>query len=180
MKTTRILLIVIALAFASAIASGQNTPAPATTPQAPTANSGDVIWYGKAPPGWGGAVTDMKQLAPGVGWAQRGGRLYRTTDNGTNWKDITPPIQGSAATFFLDTNRGWATSDERISPSSDELQFDIASTTDTGAAWSVTHATLSLKDYDLSRDAVSYYEASAIVFADPFHGWMNIRGVVKL
>jgi hypothetical protein len=43
----------------------------------------------------GGAVTDMKLIAPNIGWAERGGRLYWTKDNGVNWKDITPRGDGT-------------------------------------------------------------------------------------
>ena len=135
-----------------------------------------MLWYGKAPPGWGGGVSSMKLLAPGVGWAERGGRLYWTADNGTNWKDITPPIQGTADVFFLDTHRGWATPRTRhSSPSSDELQFDVASTTDAGATWSVIHPTLSLKDQEMSHSDVSDYQSGPIAFADAVHGWMSIQ-----
>jgi hypothetical protein len=79
----------------------------------PQAQGGDVLWYGKAPPGWGGVVGSMKLLAPGVGWVERGGRFYWTTDNGANWKDITPPASSDldehiSDFYFLDSQRGWA------------------------------------------------------------------------
>jgi hypothetical protein len=117
----------------------------------------------------------MKLLAPGVGWAEREQRLYWTTDNGANWTDITPPIEGIADIFFLDTQRGWATIKRDGPPSSDEIQIDLASTADAGATWSVRHVTLSLKDYQISSDDVSDYKGGPIAFVDPLHGWMGVE-----
>src|SRR5271156_6544649 len=139
------------------------------------AQPGEVLWYGKAPPGLDEGVGPMKLVAPGVGWAQRGRRLYWTSDNCTSWKDITPPID-IGAVFFLDTQKGWAAADNGgRSPSSDDLPLEVASTTDAGANWSVTHVSLSLKDYDLSHNDVSHYETELISFADTSHGWMDVR-----
>lgn len=173
MRMTRSLLVVALLLLLPPAARTQDPATPAAA--ASQAQQGDVLWYGKAPPGWGGVVTDMKLIAPNVGWAERGGRLYWTKDNGATWKDITPPIQDIGPIFFLDIRRGWATVGNRAFPSSDEPQFDVASTANAGATWSVTHATLSLKDYEISHDAVSYDQGSRIVFADPLHGWMNVQ-----
>jgi photosystem II stability/assembly factor-like uncharacterized protein len=139
------------------------------------AQPGEVLWYGKAPPGLDEGVGPMKLVAPGVGWAQRGRRLYWTSDNCTSWKDITPPID-IGAVFFLDTQKGWAAADNGgRSPSSDDLPLEVASTTDAGANWSVTHVSLSLKDYDLPHNDVSHYETEPISFADTSHGWMDVR-----
>jgi hypothetical protein len=182
MTTIRMALIAILLAFAIATASAQNSPTGSPTPPAPgKAQGADVLWYGKAPPGWGGVVTAMKQLAPGVGWALRGGRLYWTTDNGANWKDITPPLEAIGGIFFLDAHTGWVTSAGK-EPTSDDLPLDIASTADAGATWSVTHITLSLKHYDIwgngtpgSHEDLSRYEVSPIAFVDRLHGWMGVQ-----
>ena len=69
-----------------------------------------MLWYGKAPPGWGGVVTGIKLLAPGVGWAERAGRLYWTIDDGANWKDITPPDGIGGGISFLNSSTGWVAS----------------------------------------------------------------------
>ena len=155
-------------------ASGWAQGSPGGLPP-PHPKSGPIEWYGKAPPGWGGVVTHMKLLAPGVGWAEREQRLYWTTDNGANWTDITPPITGIADIFFLDTHRGWATIKRDGPPSSDEIQIDLASTADAGATWSATHVTLPLKDYRLSSDDLSDYKGGPIAFVDPLHGWMGVE-----
>src|SRR5208337_664357 len=94
MKMTCSLLVVALLLLSPRVwAQAQNSPGGSLTPDAAAskAHGGDVLWYGKAPPDWGGVVGRMKLIAPGVGWAERGKRFYWTTDNGANWKDITPP-----------------------------------------------------------------------------------------
>ena len=80
MRMTRSLVVVTLLLLLSPAAIAQDSATPAAA--ASHAQGGDVLWYGKAPPGWGGVVTDMKLMAPRVGWAERGGRLYWTADNG--------------------------------------------------------------------------------------------------
>ena len=132
-----------------------------------------MIWYGKAPPGWGGVVGRMKLLAPNVGWADRGGRLYWTTDNGANWTDITPPAtpgyDGNIADiFFLDAHHGWVLFGQCCESDQygDRAKFDLASTSDTGASWSLEHVTLP------RSDAVGLNAGGRIAFADDQHGWM--------
>jgi photosystem II stability/assembly factor-like uncharacterized protein len=134
-----------------------------------------VLWYGKAPPGWGGVVTRMKQVVPGVGWAERAGRLYWTSDDGANWRDITPPEDGTLGSiFFLDTSKGWIRNDH-YQKSSGELQLYLATTADTGATWSRIMVRLRPKDYGVPGDAAVGGGAGSVAFADPLHGWMNVR-----
>ena len=141
-------LVLILLLSPSASAQTQNSPAASQTPHAAAskAQGADVLWYGHAPPGWGGVVTDMKLLAPGTGWAKRAGRLYWTTDNGANWRDITPPRTGAAdSIFFLDSSAGWA-ANGNCDPCSTELQINLNSTTDGGATWSRVTGSMPVKD----------------------------------
>ncbi len=69
-------------------------------------------------PGIVAAQPRMGLVGPGVGWAlqYRGAgpgsddRLFWTSDDGANWKDITPQDPASheiAGVFFLDPSRGW-------------------------------------------------------------------------
>jgi photosystem II stability/assembly factor-like uncharacterized protein len=132
-----------------------------------------VLWYGEAPPGWGGVVGRMKLLAPGVGWAEREGRLYWTTDNGANWKDITPPDGVVDGIFFLNSSTGWV-ANGNYAPGSAELRINLYSTTNAGANWSSTTTTLVLKHYGMLADYAVGGGADAVAFADPRHGWMNV------
>jgi hypothetical protein len=175
--TSVVSLSTIALAQAPNPAGGSS---PSQTSESPA-----IQLYGKAPPGWGGVVTDMKLLAPGVGWAERSDRFYWTTDSGANWKDITPPGSSDldekiADFYFLDSHKGWALfsrfdKDESDEDKYEEPKLDLASTTDAGATWSRTHMALpppaSYGNPDLSP--VSGW-GGTIAFLDPLHGWMNI------
>lgn len=118
MRMTRILSVVVLMLLLATGVWAQGSPRGSITPQAAPskAQGADVLWYGNVPPGWGGVVTSMKLLAPGVGWAERGGRYYWTSDDGANWKDITPPISPDLQVdpaegnpydlFFVDAHQG--------------------------------------------------------------------------
>jgi hypothetical protein len=155
--------------------SPRGSPSPAA---APTVNGGDVLWYGKAPPGWGGVVSSMKLIAPNVGWAERAGRLYSTKDGGADWSDITPPLDADErldSIFFLDPSTGWITINH-YEPPSEAPKFDLVSTTDAGATWSRITIPLLPKDYGISLPTGFFLRggAGAVAFVDSLHGWMNV------
>jgi photosystem II stability/assembly factor-like uncharacterized protein len=159
------------LMLLSPVLRAQDSPEGSQTPHAAASKTqgGDVLWYGNAPPGWGGGVGSMKLLAPGVGWAERGGRLYWTTENGANWTDITPttPRSGEhiADIFFLDAHHGWVLFAQYGEP---EPRFDLAYSGNTGATWSVTHVTLPENEGILAPNG-------RIGFADTRNGWMVLN-----
>jgi len=88
-----------------------------------------VLWYGKAPLGWGGVVaTKMETVRSRRRLGGAGGRLYWTGDNGANWRDITRAEDGTLGSiFFLDTSKGWIRNDH-YQKSSGELQLYLATT----------------------------------------------------
>ena len=142
----------------------------------PHPKSGPIEWYGKAPPGWGGIVTRMKLLAPGVGWAERAQRLYFTKHEGADWSDITPPLgadAGLSSIFFLNPSTGWIAINHGELPSK-EFKIDLVSTTDAGATWSRTTFPLRPKDYGISTEFPLSAGAETVAFVDPLHGWMNV------
>jgi photosystem II stability/assembly factor-like uncharacterized protein len=197
MTTIRMALIAIVLAFATATASAQNSPTGSPTPPAAgKAQGADVLWYGEAPPGLFGGVTDMQLVAPGVGWAKRGERHYWTSDNGANWRDVTPPsslISESQVTsesqsyenlddvFFVDNHRGWALfslHDDRANPN-EQPKFDLAFTSDAGATWTKTHLAVppaaDWQGHEFEGDPELDKWAGQVVFADAQHGWIYIN-----
>ena len=177
------------LILLSQVLRAQDSPEGSQTPHAATSKTqgGDVLWYGKAPPGWGGVVGSMKLLAPRVGWAERGGRYYWTTDDGANWTDITPPNspdvqvdEGMGSPYdlvFRDTHRGWALVAACASgnPKKLDLELDLLSTTDSGTTWSKIPVTpTALSDYG-NPDGVNIVGCGAnFAFADSLHGWINV------
>jgi photosystem II stability/assembly factor-like uncharacterized protein len=176
MRMTCNLLVVALLLLLPPSARAQDPVTPAAA--ASKSPRADVLWYGKAPSGWGGVVTDMKLIIPNVGWAERGGNLYWTNDNGANWKDITPSSSpGSderiSDIFFLDAHRGWALFARY---DKDEPQFDLVSTTDAGATWSRTHVSPLAVPADYGNPDRSPLRGwgGRVTFADSLHGWLNI------
>lgn len=89
-------------------------------------------------------VVSVKMLAPGVGWAIKGTRLFWTSSNGAQWNNITPTVPSMMAqmnsVFFLDRSTGWVL----FSGGRGEKgpQFYLASTTNAGASWSVNPSVL--------------------------------------
>jgi photosystem II stability/assembly factor-like uncharacterized protein len=115
-------------------------------------------------------VTAVKMLAPGTGWALKGGSLYWTSTNGASWRNITPPapamFESMSSVFFLDTRVGWVL----FAGGGEEATFHLASTTDAGANWSVTRVTLPPP----ARGYPTIIGQARIAFSDPAHGCINI------
>jgi len=127
-----------------------------------------------------GRVHSMKLLTADVGWATidsvsfpggRTGRLFRTTDAGANWKDITPPAQPAArieSVFFLDPERGWVLLDFSRE---DTACFEVASTTNAGASWSMSRVNTEAL---IPTNRATLIGQGRIAFSDGLHGWMNL------
>lgn len=134
----------------------------------------------------------MGLVGPGVGWTiqyqgKRPGmddHLFWTGDDGGTWRDITPHDPASkeiAGVFFLDASRGWVLLALKHEPPKNNQEpdnfitdirgFDLASTTDGGATWTIKHL-------DSLPEGVGWLAASEIFFLDAAHGWMNIESPV--
>jgi hypothetical protein len=113
----------------------------------------------------------MKQLAPAAGWARSHCRLYWTSDNGQQWKDITPPMSASQTledTVFADEIHGWTAL--RDSSEAAKSPFALAITKDGGATWKA-HALDTSSPPALSAsqgDGVSV----ELQLVDQMHGWV--------
>lgn len=127
----------------------------------------------------------MKLLSQDTGWFVSGGRLLWTSDNGANWKDITPSGPtipkgaklGSA--FFLDFSEGWATlsyPEPIAAPTPQALAnqktlYSIAHTDNGGETWNagpLNYPALSEPAEETFGGPVSLY------FLDSMHGWIDV------
>jgi photosystem II stability/assembly factor-like uncharacterized protein len=120
--------------------------------------------------------TEMKLLAPKVGWALAVPGLMRTTDGGMHWKNITPPLprgEHVTAIFFLDTARGWVLLSNIPSSENEIPRLHLAFTKDSGSTWAIWPITiprLNPRSYTLGGGGDIY-------FLDSLHGWMNLSVV---
>jgi photosystem II stability/assembly factor-like uncharacterized protein len=125
------------------------------------------------------AQSAMKLLTSQTGWVLMRGHLYWTTDGGSDWADITPPLARVASpagnpdtivsVFFLDTSNGWAAL-KHGGTSTGEWHFDLASTSDAGSTWSVTPVVVP----NWNPNAETLGGGGGVDFIDPTHGWMNL------
>ena len=176
MRINCILLLIAALMLGLSASARAQVTCPSAAQAQPAKSppkSGEVYWYGAAPPGLGGVVTKMKLLAPGVGWAMRAQHLYWTTDNGANWMDITPTRPDSYHNnypwnivdgFFLDASSGWILFAHYDEPTP---EFAMASTNNAGATWSV-------RPVAIPANAGNLDPQGRIAFADALHGWIEV------
>jgi photosystem II stability/assembly factor-like uncharacterized protein len=142
-------------------------------------------------------LESMKLVAPGTGWAEvwinnSSGTahtlkvVYRTTDNGKHWRNITPPVNPKddlSDLFFLDTHHGWAIFErpeeeeqaEEVAKLS-ELHLTLATTVDAGATWSKTLHTMKLGNYFSKEElpTLDTVNVSRIAFVDQLHGWLQL------
>jgi len=118
-----------------------------------------------------GRIESMKLLAPDVGWAAANQKLFWTVDNGSHWKDITPPHGPSEIlkdVFFLDESNGWALLDAYEEQSS-TVSFHLAVTANSGRSWTVTPVMVpSQKPDELAGNGW-------LDFVDPLHGWVVLQ-----
>jgi photosystem II stability/assembly factor-like uncharacterized protein len=114
----------------------------------------------------------MKLLTPQVGWVLHYPGLMWTTDGGSPWKNITPPLptgEHIASVFFLNTQDGWVLL-TGATAGSEAPRFDIATTVNSGATWSV--ATFDVPGTDLAGYDLS--GGGHLFFLDTLNGWANL------
>jgi len=122
-------------------------------------------------------VEKFKLLSPGTGWVSTGNRILMTTDNGTTWKDISPPPRhnpvdaallhdGFEDVFFADAETGWVLYFNE-GEDAEDTTFAVSCTADGGASWSEGK----LPRWEGGRPPTG---SGFVVFADKLHGWLNI------
>lgn len=73
----------------------------------------------------------LHMLTPTTGWGTSGGRVFRTTDGGTLWKDVTPSAapEVTEVAAFLTTTLAWVVGEPPSGP------LTVFKTTDGGQTW---------------------------------------------
>jgi photosystem II stability/assembly factor-like uncharacterized protein len=118
----------------------------------------------------------MKLLTPKVGWVLHYPGLMWTTDGGSHWKNITPPVPSGehiASVFFRNAQQGWVLLAGPEEKGSDVPRFDLAVTNDTGVKWSVTHVTVPGLNPGFPILA-EFGQVDCVDFVDAHHGWLNL------
>jgi probable HAF family extracellular repeat protein len=116
----------------------------------------------------------MHLLTADVGWATAEHQLLWTTDGGGQWEDITPrmaPNEEISSVFFLDGSTGWVLLSGE--GAGEGPRFDLASTSNAGAAWSVNR----IRIPRLDPESITLAGGGRINFVDPLHGWINLNVV---
>ncbi len=118
-------------------------------------------------------IEAMKLLAVDVGWAATKSHLFWTDDNGSHWKDVTPPGRSAeiSSVFFVDVSMGWVILARRNQATNDVAGFDLASTTNAGREWTVTPVRIPHLD-----PAANLPGDARVFFLDELHGWLNVGG----
>lgn len=108
-------------------------------------------------------LSSITMITPAVGWATAGNVVFRTSDGGHFWQDVTPRgalRPAELATFFRSGSRAWIA----ISRGTDELSLRVTvfRTADAGLHWHAARLA--------QRGGVEGVQRLA--FADNSHGWL--------
>jgi len=107
-------------------------------------------------------ITSIHMVDAESGWVLTDTAVFRTTDGGAHWADVTPDVESGARPgpgAFLDANTAWV-----IFSKDGDNPAIIFSTTDGGKTW---HS----GQVPSSDPHVSPY-VTALQFIDPHHGWL--------
>ncbi|HXC44348.1 MAG TPA: glycoside hydrolase domain-containing protein [Candidatus Dormibacteraeota bacterium] len=118
-----------------------------------------------------GQNASMQLITSEKGWALDNRRLFWTNDDGSHWKDVTPPHQESETitdTFFLDVSHGWVLLCGE-QEGENTLSFNVAYTSDSGGTWAVAPVRVPSQKPD-ELDGHAWLD-----FVDPLHGWMVLH-----
>jgi hypothetical protein len=132
-------------------AATSTTPAPVTTPVPPAASpvSFDPAYLRLVSPGHAWIATSDPHI-----------KVFRTSDGGRAWSDVTPPIRGLANVD--NTITGFTANDDAhavvaVPRAANSKRVTLYATADGGASWAAT--------------TIAGYDYQDFSFLDALHGW---------
>ena len=111
-------------------------------------------------------------VAPATGWALVDQHLFWTSNDGKEWRELTPGTssQHIDGVFFRDTSNGWVVLSQRSPDPRRRLRLTVAETHDAGISWTVSPVG------PTSSDRFNQYaQTASIFFLDDSHGWLSMR-----
>jgi len=116
-------------------------------------------------------VQFARLMSRNTGWLSDAHRLYRSSDGGENWKDVSPPYHGYfpyVDTLFLDSMNAWV-----LCPSeSDDADFVLESTVNGGETWTASKVKVELPPPDHGGPELA--GNGYLAFSDRSHGWLLV------
>ena len=125
-------------------------------------------------PGSGPVIFPTKMVSATTGWAMVDpNQLWRTSDGGRHWLNVTPPVSPDAKSvptgFFLDDNHAWIGETGGAGPSGSAEYFIAFSTRDGGHTWQVGNQ-VSLQASSLGMGGPQTF------FVNANDGWLLVSG----
>ena len=114
-------------------------------------------------------VEDFQIVGAGQGWVQISGQIFWTNNNGANWTEITPQLNGQVISLtFLNSQTGFLVSQELTLQQ--EMRYWLYTTLDQGSAWSREEiVTLPI------RDPLAIAAKVSAFFLDGQTGWIVFK-----
>ncbi len=114
-------------------------------------------------------VEDFQLVAEGQGWVQIAGQIFWTNNNGANWTEITPQLNGQVISLtFLNSQTGFLVSQELTLQQ--EMRYWLYTTLDQGSTWS-REEIVSLP----IRDPLAIAAKVSAFFLDDQTGWIVFK-----
>ena len=120
MLLTTVSLALLAAMLLPALLSDTGVAAISAAPSSPLGQVGPGTWEHQSPLPTGATLNDVDMISPTEGWAVgqyvgNGGVIVHTTDGGLTWDYATTGVdEPNYAVRFLDSNHGWAASNNAV------------------------------------------------------------------